>query len=358
MKAVVLKCEPGSHFHFGKYAPDDDTALNDSDDLMHSDTLFSALINTCQDCFGNAQDMVDAFAAGQVRISSLFYCLEQNTGSAAERYAWLLPKPVSFNLFESADYKSFRSIRFISKKVWETVGDPVSMLDITRYQRIGQKGMAVIAGDEIRLPEEEKELILPQLELYKIETLPKVKVRDVPGERGIYQLTVTGIADNTQLVPGLYVHFYFLLDDAGLNETLRENLLAVIEMLRYNGIGAERTTIGKIVDTEIVNDWKIVMEDEDPDHKATMSLLSPRRDDPNKMKCYKTIIRGGRRIGKPGADERSKPDYLKSVRMAAEGAIVQKQIAGQLADVSPGNTRSYLRNGIPLCLPVRSKWIH
>ena len=352
MKAIVLKCRPGGRFHFGKYAPDDDTALNDSDEFMRSDTLFAALVNICQDCFGEAQQMVDAFASGQIKISSLFYCLEQN-----QKYIWLLPKPVSFNLTETQDYKSFRSIKFISKKVWETIINPAQLTDSSLYKRLGKKGDTIVGSDEIKFAAGEKdETLFSSIEIYKTETLPKVRVRDTFKERGIYQLTVTEIADNRQATEDLLVHYYFLAETSGLAQNLEEQLLTTLNMLPYTGIGAERSTIGKIEGIEIIEDWKLSMKDEDAIHEATLSLLSPVTEDLNKMMYYKTILRGGRRIGRSETDEK-KNQYLESVRMATEGAIVQKNISGQLADVSPQKNKSFLRNGMPLCLPVRLPWI-
>ncbi|MEP7372576.1 MAG: hypothetical protein ABI675_04255 [Chitinophagaceae bacterium] len=353
MKAIVLHCEPGSRFHFGKYAPDDDTALNDSDDIMHSDTLFAALINTYQEVFGDAQELVNAFDEGHLSISSLLYCLQQN-----DQYTWLLPKPICFNLFASDDYKEFRDIRFISKGVWENLQLPSSLTDAKLYHYFGNT-QTVLTGDEIKFPAEYNDgekikWLLDRVKLSRLNTLPKVKVRDTPEERGIYQLTVTEIADNSHLKIGLSVHLYFLTDDDNLSKEIAEKFFLVINMLPYTGIGAERSTIGKIERIEVVNDWKIGLENADTDLMSSVSLFSPLQNDLAKMKYYKTIMRGGRRLGR-GDDEEKR--FLKSVRMISEGAILHKDCEGCLADVSPGADKTYLRNGKPLGLPVRSQWI-
>ena len=353
MKAIVLRCVPGSRFHFGKYAPDDDTALNDSDDIMHSDTLFAALVNTYQEVFGDAQELINEFEAGPLSISSLLYCLQQN-----DQYTWLLPKPICFNLFESDDYKEFRSIRFISKGVWENLQLPSSLTDTKLYHRFAGN-QTVITGSEIKFPdeykdEEKRKWLLDRIRLSRIITLPKVRVRDTPEERGIYQLTVTEIADNTQLKIGLTVHLYFLINDDNLPKEIIGKFFSVIDMLPYTGIGAERSTIGKIEGVEVINDWKIELDNADTELMSAISLFSPVQNDLTKMKYYKTIIRGGRRLGRKDDD---KNRYLKSVRMISEGAILHKDCEGSLADVSPDADKAYLRNGKPLGLPVRSQWI-
>ena len=77
MRAIILQCPRGARFHFGNIALDENTSLNDTAIHPHSDTLFSALINTAAKMDQSlTQQLVDDFAAGNVRISSGFFCLE------------------------------------------------------------------------------------------------------------------------------------------------------------------------------------------------------------------------------------------------------------------------------------------
>lgn len=346
MKAIVLQCLPGSRFHFGKHAPDDDTALNDSDELAHSDTVFAALVTTYAQIFGDADELVEAFSAGHVNVSSMFYCIKQK-----ESYTWLLPKPVCFNLFDADDYKSFRGIRFISKKVWETIKDPAQLVTDIQYQLFGGNQFALMSGELVL---DEKQRQFDKFSLANLITLPKVRVRDNPKDRGIYQLTITEIADNSNNFPGISVHFYFLLDDDELSATVKQKLYTVIEALAWSGIGAERSTIGKIEKVEIIDDWKINLTDEGK--IASLSLFAPVNDDGGKLHYYKFLLRGGRRLGNK-FEQDSKNHYLKTVRMIAEGAILEKNCKGQLADVSTEDDQTYLRHGKPLGIPVPLKWI-
>lgn len=353
MKAIVLKCKPGSRFHFGKYAPDADTALNDSDEIMHSDTLFAALVNTYNETFGDAQELVDAFAAGNIKISSLMYCLEQD-----KNYTWFLPKPISFNLFEAKDYKNFRGIKYISKQVWESIENPAELANNEQY-KLAANNLFCISSGELKMPEtglseEEKTEELKAFSFYHIITLPKVSVRD---NEGIYQLTVAEIADNHELAPGSNIHYYFLMEETEkFDRAIAGKLQNVIELLPYTGIGAERSTIGNIESVEMIENWKIEIPEDKQDKmfSASVSLFSPTEADINKMIYYKTIMRGGRRLGIKSDPEKK---YLKSVRMVCEGAILHKDCEGTLADISPADDKTYLRCGKAISLPVRSPWI-
>lgn len=352
MKAIVLLCNPGARFHFGKYAADSDTALNDSDEIMHSDTLFSAIVNTYSEIYGDANELIVSFESGHITISSLNYCLKQGG-----EFIWFLPKPVNFNLFEIQDSirdnKSFKGINYISKKVWENMQNPASLSDEDIL--ILDKKFAVYAN-EIILPENgNKEDFIKEFFLSKIITLPKVLVRDNPERKTIYQLSVTEIADNSAIVNDLKVHYYFMLDIAeGISADMDKRISNTIQMLAYMGIGAERSTIGKIESIEEINNWKISIADADADKVCSVSLFSPQSTEMDKLLYYKTFLRGGRRLER-SEDENKK--FLKSVRMIQEGAIVDKSVKGNLADISPTDNKTFLRNGKALCLPVFKQWI-
>jgi CRISPR/Cas system CSM-associated protein Csm4 (group 5 of RAMP superfamily) len=75
--AFILRCKPHAQFHFGKVALDEDTSLDDTSLIMHSDTFFSGLVNVHQRVFGT--EATDAFVGEfrekeNITISSAFYC--------------------------------------------------------------------------------------------------------------------------------------------------------------------------------------------------------------------------------------------------------------------------------------------
>lgn len=354
MKAIILKCRPGSRFHFGKYAPDADTALNDSSEIMHSDTLLAALLNTYQELLGNAQPLVNAIHAGQINISSLFYCFEQE-----QQYTWLLPKPACFDLFgDSTRPKIFKGVQWISKGVWETLTHPGELLTSGEVV-LAAKGKIALLAEEIKLPAgvtvAEKEYL--GLRHMEQDTLPKVLVRGNIDERTIYQLTVNEIADNNKLIAGLQVHYYFLLQNSETADpSVLKNLEQVFSIIHWQGIGAERSTIGQLAGMEIVNGWQINPGAMHNEYAATASLYAPLPEEMDGLLFYHTLLRGGRRLGHNHTED-NKNRYLKTLRMVQEGAIVNRAASGCLGDVSPLADKSFLRHGMAFCLPIPQTWI-
>ncbi len=357
MRAIVLNCLPGSRFHFGKYAPDGDTALTDSDEILHSDTLFSALINTYQELTGDANPFVEYFNSGAIAISSVYYCFQQ-----ADKYTWMLPKPVVFNFMDTDEYKKIRSIKYLSKYVWEKLINPSELLTTgTEYILASDNHIALSINDLIfpdSVSPEKKAEALKMIRPFNIQTLPKVRVRDLEENKTTYQISVTEIADNKKWINDLEVHLYFLVDFKGENATAAENMfMHALNLLVLNGIGGERNTMGALESFAVVENWGIDMEEQSTSHMAAVSLVNPQSGNDLSDSYYRFLLRGGRRLGKENDLNKPGGSFLKSVRLIAEGAILKTDIKGQLVDISPGNNRKFLRNGIPLYLPVNKNWI-
>lgn len=341
MKAVVLKCKAGSQFHFGNQAPDSNTALSGSSDIIHSDTLFSALVNTYNDLNPEGTNQfVEHFEKGEIKISSAFFCFEQSG-----KYVWFLPKPVSFELFKVVDYKSFKRLKYLSKKVWEQLSTPEELLNSDEV---------VVVQGEFALMKDELELFNPgsweYLRVFNSRTLPKVHVRKPTQEDSLYQLGTVEIADNSLHADGLNVNYYFLCDINSENKQLEEKFKTITELLAMNGIGAERSTIGKLEGCEWI-DWSLELEA--PLEKCAVSLLSPDQHEIGELVNFKTIFRGGRKIGANKAQ-------LKTLRMIEEGCVVKSNIAGNVHDITPEGmtTLKFKRNGKAFLLPINKEWTH
>jgi CRISPR-associated protein Csm4 len=357
MKAIVLNCIQGSRFHFGKYAPDGDTALSDSDEILHSDTLFSALINTYQELTGDADPLVNYFRQGAIKISSLYFCFEQNN-----KYTWLLPKPITFNLEETIDFKKLKSIRYITKSVWEKLINPSHLLTESADYSLAWNNHIALCSDDLSFPEsiqEDKKLeALKMICPINILTLPKVRVRDLEENKTTYQISVTEIANNEKWLKGLNVHFYFLIDFEGEHALEAEKMLMdAINLLVLNGIGGERNTMGALESFTIIEDWQIEMEEKSTTHAATVSLVNPALDSDLSNSYYRFLLRGGRRLGRDIDANSTSSSSLKSIRLITEGAVLKLNTQGSLVNISPNDKGKFLRNGMPLYLPVKKQWI-
>jgi CRISPR/Cas system CSM-associated protein Csm4 (group 5 of RAMP superfamily) len=113
---ILLKCRPGARFHFGAAGLDVNTALNDTDRHIGSDTLFSALVNMADTATPDQlDDLLLAFECGDIAISSGFPCL-----SEYDTRVFFLPKPAHYDWSPPAhDPKLFAGIRYISAGLWE-----------------------------------------------------------------------------------------------------------------------------------------------------------------------------------------------------------------------------------------------
>ena len=347
MKAVVLRLKPHSRFHFGKYAPDSDTALNNSSEIMHSDTLFAAMINIYNSVFQDTNAFVRQFEECQIKISSVFYCMQQNG-----EMIWFLPKPLIFNLVETFDYKEFNKIEFISKKLWETLKNPIEIINNPDIIII-QKKYALLKS-ESTIPEN----VLSKVSLFNSVVFPKVHIRKPNQEGGLFQLNSIEIADNSEIDKSLHIHFYFLLKTTNqFDQEYGSKLDTLLKILADEGIGAERSTIGQVEGFQIVDNWEINFKEKTSDisNSALVSLYSPTKNELKALTFGKTILRGGRILGKK---EDKNYFRLKTIRLATEGSIIKNSGAGQVVNITPEGWKGapYKRNGIAFTLPISESW--
>lgn len=121
MKSVVLKLPPNAKFHLGEYAEDQSTALFNTATIIHSDVLFGAFVSALSQIDeAKISAFRKYFEEGKIAFSSAFYRIEIKDKAPV----YLLPKPVSINLYQlknstKFEVKKFKKIAFISKGVWE-----------------------------------------------------------------------------------------------------------------------------------------------------------------------------------------------------------------------------------------------
>jgi len=106
MQACLLKTNKGARFHFGEASG----VARATSHFLHSDTLFSAIINAWA---VKNRETVDEFIAickrGEFKISSGFYCVETDG-----KTVFFLPKPVSLNLLPFDNPSKLERITMIS----------------------------------------------------------------------------------------------------------------------------------------------------------------------------------------------------------------------------------------------------
>lgn len=359
-KIKILKLRPNSRFHFGKPLIDNDTSLTDTDTYLHSDVLFSALVNNLASIKSKEEVdyFINAFSNGKIKISSVFYCVKSSDNS----FTFLLPKPV--NLVNRVDINDYDSIKLLKKvqfidanllgqniESWNLDGHvALSSLALKKLNLNFRKLTSNKAAELIGLDSNNVE---SRFKLYTKGINTQVGLRSVKDEisetriitipKGPYQVSYIQIPDLSAL--SLSIHFYFLYEVS--DSTIQIDFDLAVDLLQFNGIGGERSSgYGSIVEIkDCIHIPDIFRSMDKTDSYLGLSKIIPA--DKEELACieaYTHCIRGGRNTHDLGV--------LRSVRMINEGSILSKPIKGRIADVSPDNSNTYLRSGKAIVIPL------
>ena len=339
MKTIVLHCNPNTRFHFGKVGIDPDASLNDTSHHLHSDTLYSAIINIAASLFGDnsveLENILNAFEDGSIKLSSVFYCIE-NEGNRI----YFLPKPAHWQRAVKSKFKEYNKIKFVSRGIWEQGIHP----DRWETETIVLQGQFRILKSELT------DLMLASLSQFKffqVETQPKVFVSKPTQEDSLYFLNSVIIADNRDFTTALKPLLYFLIDvanDAFYDSETYAHILACIRMLPTEGVGGERSSgCGLFEKITLEDDFSLTLTS---DTQATLSLYSPKDEtEMSAWNAWQTIQRGGRRTYEHG--------NLKYINMLREGSVFNATVEGNIANIAEQNGKGiYNRYGKAFCVPV------
>jgi len=351
MKAIILKTNPYSMFRLGS------GSLNETDSIIHSDTLFSAIINIHSKVFDNTEPFIELFENGKIKISSAFPMLMDKDNS---NRIFFLPKP-ELNYSTTENIKEEKKIKYLSHEVFKqatkTVNNKIGFSNKNYFTTIGRT--YTVSKTEINTNEELSGFISKQV-------MPKTKVHSTTQDDSFYHETDIQLLplefekgnNRTILIP----HFYFLYEyELEASDKIKNQFITCLRILADEGIGGERSTgkgqLREILETEI----DLNLQDSNS-KKMLLSLCNPNtKDEFDSFENYDIVIRGGGSVSFDTEDdnEENKPEYSdyrkKQVRMIAEGAIVNGNVEGRLVDVSPekGNEEhKYFRNGKCFTIPL------
>jgi len=353
LESITFRCRPGAQFHFGKIALDENTSLDDTSHLLHSDTLASAFVETAFRALDDivAQKVLSDFEKGTVRVSSLFWQLHL----PGNRVVHFLPKPVSFETVDAqplknagskppaeikqADRKDILRARFISKGVWEAGIEPKDWAE-----------KCIVLQREFVLTREEAGGLsakdAKKLKLYHTPSWPKVAVHKLTREDSLYFQTNVQVAKLADYgLPQAGVHFYFLLESK--DAAARDRICNLARIIADDGIGGERSVgCGELEGSDAPKPFQITPSEHRKGLFCSASLISPANQaELNLCQAWKIITRGGRRTHSDGS--------LLRLKMLSEGAILSTKIMGATHVIS-GKTAQYpyRRFGTALCLPA------
>lgn len=324
IKTVVLELRPHSRFHFGKASIDVNTALADTDEFLHSDVLFSALVsNLAQNKDKKYVDeFVDCFTKNQIKISSGFYCIKDENN-----YHYLLPKPVTATNFikDYSKIKPVKKLQLIPTSLWETSPNKWFESDCNETKQ-------ALIPNETNFDSIEN--------LYKKEIVPNL-VKHKPNEsaEGPFSLAVIQVP---KLDNDLSIHFYFLYEiNEKISDEMQKAFEYAVDMIAFNGLGGERSSgCGSVA----AIDWKVnqcPINDLETGLKTNLGLLIPTEEEFKNCQSYKLITRGGRKA--------QSISQLQRVRMISEGAIIKSEnIHGKTVDLGG----SHLRYGQPISINI------
>ena len=332
MQAIILKSNPGTRFRFGEalgaFPEGMHNAQKSTSQYLHSDTLWSALVNAWALCCPETiEDFISECKNGGFKLSSAFYYVEFK-----ENNVYFLPKPVSLNLFQFDEPKKLKKVRFISKGVWETGLLPKDWFNSEKCVLL-QNDNIIALKSEIDTP----------IQLFSIETSPKTHARDITDrEDSFYYETDLFLTYGDDYK----VDWYFLIEN-NLSENSQNDLKKALQTLVSFGIGGERSSgCGSL--TEYEEKFLDIELTEMSNYKCSVSLIAPKENELMKNSLYQTIKRGGRFI------ESGK--CLPMTQMLLEGAVFDTEIQGSV--VTLNENPPILRYGLNLDIPLNNNFIN
>jgi len=345
---VILKCRPNAQFHLGKIALNENTSLNKTDNYIHSDTLFSAIICTLAKVYGETslevKTILEALDGIEpvIKMSSAFYCLEGKENSKV----YFLPKPISCNLMSSQkNAKKIKKIQFISTDVWEQGITVADWADEEKCVIIDKK--FVLLKEEFEnlvnlddFSEKKKITRIEKFKVYNKTISPKVAVHKEDRENSIYYHTNIEIANNDDV--GVKTHWYFWLDMEGnITENTQNLFNQALNILVDDGIGGERSIgCGRL---EGIDRIKLSYLPKTNGYGCISLCCPASMDEFNEFKYYDLITRGGRRTFN---------NTLQRIKFIKEGAVLENEVSGTTKNIGG----HHLRYGKAFLLPLHSNF--
>jgi len=336
MNAILLYPKDYAQFRLGE------GSLDETSELLHSDTFFSALANIYALAFEKADTFVQFVETGKLKFSSGLFGLEL---VKEQKKIFFVPKP-ELN-YQTDDRKKIKRVKYVSLgalKIISSMMEPQTLsinINIDAFYDIG--------GSFLLDSKERAGYNLKSESFLHIQTSPKVFVRKEVKEDNFYH------ESNLQFLPIqsdkgeiLARGFFYVLFEHSLSESELQEFQAAVRILADEGIGGSRSTGCGHID-------KVAFEQINIDTKGHLhlglSLVSPKNDEEFKAAIqYNLVIRGGGSLGEYG-------DYKKHRKRACfirEGVIFSSAVQGKLVDVSPDENalpHKILRNGINFSIP-------
>ena len=335
MQAYILKSNFGTRFRFGETQEVSTNSQNNTQKIttsecIHSDTLWSALVNAWVFCHPESvENFITECKNERFKLSSAFYCIEYQN-----KPVFFLPKPVSLNLFQFDEPKKTEKIKFISKGIMESGVLPKDWFNKNQCTLLQSESMVALKS-EIDKP----------VKVFTTETNPKTRARDLNNKENAHFYETDLFLLNGE---DYSVNWFFMTEN-NLPENLQENFKNAMQTLVNLGIGGNRSSgCGSLSEYKKI-DFAIKINSIST-YRTSLSLIAPNENELSKNSLYQVINRGG---GKRSL-ENSK--CLPVIQMLQEGAVFDTEIKGRI--VTLNNHPLVLRYGINFDIHLHNNFIN
>ena len=337
----LLKISPMTPFHLGEMME-----MERTDDIVHSDTIFSALCYISDKNFGheNYSTFITPFLEGTppFLISSAFPYFEISSNDKEQimkNTILLFPKPLIFKEFVDKfpkNIKQFKKIRFVSKALFDAylTKDNKFLEEQFQDSQGNVKSTNLIQGNQVWLSENERNLI-PEVEnLWKIQQTPRITIDRITKQTTIYHYSRVHFHKKA----GLFI-LMNVRNDIN-SEMIVKDIITKLRYLGDTGIGGERSLGNGQFELKLNEDnmpFTVNLKEsgEDSQNIITLSLYLPKKSEIERSlldasSYYQLINRRGWIS--------NFTYYRKSINMITEGSVLQRdgqKLLGKIEDVTP-----------------------
>jgi len=332
MKYEIVKLHFKSPVHLGEK----EGMMEDSNYIIHSDTLFSAICYTYRSLYG--KNALETFL--NQFIDNPPFLFSSAFPFFNDRLLFPIPltfKPPGEDISASGktskdDLKSFKKLQLVPEELWNQIcyGKPFK---INGYEFV-QDNKVLLQSDDIKELKEKRYSIWQEREIQRVSI-----------DRISY---VSNIFNFREIIFKKSCGLFFLIDFK--NSSLYTKIKRVIELLGDEGIGGDRGS-GKGVFKPEFGKFEVNINNEKQNNYLLLSLFFPSdRETKNIDSIYNFKIRGGFVFSLDNTTRRKK-----YVRMLTEGSVIKgMKPVGSLIDITPDNFKEHrvYRYGYAFAIPI------
>lgn len=300
--------------------------FNDDMDIIHSDTLFSAIINCFALIYGKAavEEFIGEFRKRHIMVSSMFYFLDVIKNRKINSIYFL---PIPFLRYLSSLPKNdIYDFKFISFKLFSEL---ICNFDSEKESSQLNSNFNIISEEFLCSDSELPPNMNLNLKMKVIES--KISLNQSRAQTSNLR---SFLEESILLNPQKYSDYvknlgmFFL---AEIKSTQVDRFNSSLRLLCDEGIGGKKSfgkgVFSHFVTEEFIYDYKLFNE---AGCKINLSLFSPNSNElktlNNSIMRYLSIVRGG-----------WTPNNIKTkdIRMIKEGSVFNKKLKGHLVNITP-----------------------